>query len=49
MVLDDQVVRLRRGDTVVQRGTVHDWINNGAEPCVIVFCLVAARSRAGVS
>jgi quercetin dioxygenase-like cupin family protein len=49
MVLDDQVVRLRRGDTVIQRGTVHDWVNNGKEPCVIAFCLVAARSRADVS
>jgi quercetin dioxygenase-like cupin family protein len=49
MVLDDQVVRLRRGDTVIQRGTVHDWVNNGKEPCVIAFCLVAARSRVDVS
>ena len=30
MVLDDGVtVHLKAGDVLVQRGTVHNWINNG--------------------
>jgi quercetin dioxygenase-like cupin family protein len=50
MVLDDeQVVTLRRGDTLIQRGTAHDWVNNGSEPCVIAFCLVAAHPRGDAS
>jgi len=28
---------------VVQRGTVHNWINRGPEPCVIAFVLIAAK------
>jgi len=43
MVLDGETVRLRAGDVMVQRGTVHDWINTGTEPCVIAFVLVSAR------
>lgn len=42
MRLDDAEVHLRAGDVVVQRGTIHDWINRGAEPCVIAFVLIAA-------
>jgi quercetin dioxygenase-like cupin family protein len=36
-------VHLRAGDVLVQRGTVHNWVNHGAEPCVIAFVLVAAK------
>jgi mannose-6-phosphate isomerase-like protein (cupin superfamily) len=44
MVLDDGVtVRLKAGDLLVQRGTVHDWINTGSVPCVIAFTLVSAK------
>jgi quercetin dioxygenase-like cupin family protein len=43
MVLDDTTVRLKAGDALVQRGTVHNWINNGKEPCVIAFVLVGAK------
>jgi hypothetical protein len=28
---------------LVQRGTIHSWINRGSEPCVIAFVLVAAK------
>jgi len=42
MVLDDEVVHLRVGDVLVQRGTIHDWINKGTIPCVIAFVLIAA-------
>lgn len=43
MALDDGViVHLKEGDVCVQRGTIHNWVNNGAEPCVIAFVLLAA-------
>jgi quercetin dioxygenase-like cupin family protein len=43
MTLDDQVVTLRAGDVLVQRGTIHNWVNKGTAPCVIAFVLVAAK------
>lgn len=43
MVLDDETVTLRAGDVLVQRGTVHNWINKGTVPCVIAFTLVSAK------
>ena len=43
MELDGETVQVRAGDVLVQRGTVHNWVNRGAEPCVIAFVLVAAK------
>lgn len=43
MVLDTQTVHLKAGDVLVQRGTIHNWINKGREPCIIAFTLVAAK------
>jgi quercetin dioxygenase-like cupin family protein len=43
MVLDTETVKLKQGDVLVQRGTVHNWVNNGKEPCVIAFALVSAK------
>ena len=44
MVLDGgKEVHLKQGDVLVQRGTVHDWINRGSVPCVIAFVLIAAK------
>jgi quercetin dioxygenase-like cupin family protein len=43
MEMDDSVVHLRAGDVLVQRGTVHNWVNNGTEPCVIAFVLIDAK------
>jgi mannose-6-phosphate isomerase-like protein (cupin superfamily) len=43
MVLDGETVHLKAGDVLVQRGTVHNWINNGSVPCVIAFTLVSAK------
>jgi quercetin dioxygenase-like cupin family protein len=42
MELDDTTVHLKAGDVLVQRGTIHNWINRGTEPCVIAFVLIAA-------
>ena len=48
MRLDEQAVHLKVGDVVVQRGTIHDWVNNGTEPCVIAFVLIDAKPAAGL-
>ena len=43
MELDDgEIVHLTAGDVVVQRGTVHNWINNGTEPCMMAYVLISA-------
>jgi quercetin dioxygenase-like cupin family protein len=39
---DGKTVHLKQGDVVVQRGTMHAWVNNGAVPCVFAFVLIDA-------
>lgn len=41
-VLDTETIRLRRGDALVQRGTVHSWSVKGDKPCVLAVTLVSA-------
>jgi quercetin dioxygenase-like cupin family protein len=43
MELDDWTVHLKAGDVLVQRGTIHNWVNRGTQPCVIAFVLIAAN------
>ena len=43
MDLDGEVVKLKAGDVLVQRGTIHNWVNRGTVPCVIAFVLIAAK------
>ena len=43
MEMDGTMVHLKQGDVLVQRGTIHNWINRGTEPCVVAFVLVAAK------
>lgn len=43
MELDHMTVHLKAGDVLVQRGTIHNWVNRGTEPCVIAFVLIAAK------
>jgi quercetin dioxygenase-like cupin family protein len=43
MELDDSVVHLKGGDVLVQRGTIHNWVNRGTQPCVIAFVLIDAK------
>ena len=43
MELDGSVVHLKAGDVLVQRGTIHNWINRGSTPCVIAFVLIDAK------
>jgi hypothetical protein len=28
---------------LVQRGTIHNWINRGTAPCVMAFTLIEAK------
>jgi mannose-6-phosphate isomerase-like protein (cupin superfamily) len=44
MELDDSTVHLRAGDVMVQRGTIHNWVNRGTEPCRLAVILIAAKS-----
>jgi quercetin dioxygenase-like cupin family protein len=41
--LDDGLTtRVSTGDVIVQRGTMHAWVNNSSAPCVIAFVLIDA-------
>jgi quercetin dioxygenase-like cupin family protein len=42
MEIDRAEVMLRAGDVLVQRGTIHNWVNRGDVPCVIAFVLIDA-------
>ena len=43
MELADSVVHLKTGDVLVQRGTIHNWVNRGTTPCVIAFVLIDSK------
>jgi mannose-6-phosphate isomerase-like protein (cupin superfamily) len=44
--LDDGAEKvLRPGDTVVQNGTRHRWVNRGTEPAVMAVVLIGAHRR----
>jgi quercetin dioxygenase-like cupin family protein len=38
-----EVVHMKPGDFVVQRGTMHAWVNTGKEPCRFAFILIDAE------
>ena len=40
---NDEVVHLKPGDVVVQRGTTHTWVNRGSVPAVTAFVLIDAN------
>jgi quercetin dioxygenase-like cupin family protein len=43
MELENSVVHLNAGDVLVQRGTIHNWVNRGTTPCVMAFVLIDAK------
>jgi mannose-6-phosphate isomerase-like protein (cupin superfamily) len=47
MELDGTVAKLKQGDALVQRNTIHNWINRGRAPCVIAFVLVPEKGAKG--
>jgi hypothetical protein len=36
-------VHLKQGDVVVQRGTIHAWINRSDAPCKMAWILIDAE------
>ena len=43
MQLDKEEVHLKAGDIVIQRGTNHNWVNRGPEPCLMLFALISTE------
>ena len=43
MMLDDTLVHLKPGDTIVQQATNHAWVNHGTETCRILFVLMDSK------
>jgi len=43
MEMDGAMIHLKAGDVLVQRGTIHNWINTGTAPCVIAFALIDSK------
>jgi uncharacterized cupin superfamily protein len=43
LMLDDSVVHLKAGDTVVQQATNHAWVNRGKEICRLLFVVMDAK------
>ena len=40
LLLDEDEVRLKPFNVVVQRGTNHAWVNNGTEPALLIAVLI---------
>ncbi len=47
MLLDDFEVHLKAGDVMVQRGTVHAWVNRGKDVCRIAVAMIDAKEPNG--
>jgi len=43
MELDDETVHIKVGDVLVQRGTIHNWVNRGPNACTVCVVLIAAK------
>ncbi|HPF25043.1 MAG TPA: hypothetical protein P5528_11460 [Steroidobacteraceae bacterium] len=41
--LDSGEVILRQGDTLVQGGNLHTWVNRWREPCLLLFVVLSAQ------
>jgi mannose-6-phosphate isomerase-like protein (cupin superfamily) len=46
-VLDGAETLMKKGDVLIQRGTMHAWSNRSDKPCVILFVLCAAEREEG--
>jgi quercetin dioxygenase-like cupin family protein len=40
---EGEEVHLKAGDVMVQRGTIHNWINRGTETCILAVILIHAN------
>ena len=43
MEMEDGEVHLKPGDVVIQRGTNHNWVVHGNQPCVMAYVLIATE------
>jgi mannose-6-phosphate isomerase-like protein (cupin superfamily) len=43
LAVEEREIELQAGDTIVQGGPRHTWINRWADPCVLLFVVVTAR------
>ena len=43
MDMDDSTVTLRAGDTMIQRGTNHSWVNRSSRPAKLAIVLIDAK------
>jgi quercetin dioxygenase-like cupin family protein len=43
MDMDEETVKLKAGDVVIQRGTNHAWVNRGNSPARIAFIMIDAK------
>jgi quercetin dioxygenase-like cupin family protein len=43
MELEEGSVLLKAGDVVIQRGTNHNWVVHGNQPCVMAYVLIATE------
>ena len=44
MLLDETQVHMKAGDTLVQQGTNHAWVNNSGRNCRVAFVLIDAST-----
>jgi quercetin dioxygenase-like cupin family protein len=44
--LEDREIELAAGDTLVQGGNLHTWINRWDEPCLLLFVVVTGEKSA---
>lgn len=42
---DDRELVLRAGDTLVQGGNLHTWVNRWREPCLLLFVVVTGQGK----
>ena len=45
LILDEEEIDLKPFDVVVQRGTNHAWVNNGAEPALLIAVLIDSNIK----
>lgn len=45
MLMDEDDILLKAGDTVIQQGTNHAWSNRSDQPCLMMFVLNHAKQR----
>jgi mannose-6-phosphate isomerase-like protein (cupin superfamily) len=42
MPMDDGEMHMKAGDTMVQQGTDHAWVNRSGKPCIVAFATIGA-------